>query len=74
MTMPGLDFGGSTMMEQANEGLTMSAILGTLGYVSSIFMTQECRGTEIVMPTEELERAAEDLYNTLKEEGLLNVK
>jgi len=26
-----------------------------LGYVSSLFMKQECKGTEIVMPTAELE-------------------
>lgn len=25
-----------------------------LGYVSSLFMSQECKGTEIIMPTEEL--------------------
>lgn len=28
-----------------------------LGYVSALFMSQECKGTEIVMPTEELEEA-----------------
>jgi len=29
-----------------------------LGYVSALFMTQECKGTEIVMPTKELKEVA----------------
>jgi len=30
-----------------------------LGYVSALFMSQECKGTEIVMPTEELKEVAD---------------
>jgi len=30
-----------------------------LGYVSALFMTQECKGTEIVMPTKELKEASD---------------
>lgn len=49
----------------------MAEILGALGYASSLFMTQECKGTEIVMPTEELEDIAKKLYNNLHDEGHL---
>jgi len=38
------------------------------GEVSALFMSQEVKGTEIIMPTEELERIAE----TLAEEILSN--
>ena len=30
-----------------------------LGYVSALFMTQECKGTEIVMPTKELKEVVD---------------
>lgn len=30
-----------------------------LGYVSALFMSQECKGTEIVMPSKELKEAAD---------------
>ena len=33
----------------------------TLGEVSALFMSQECKGTEIVMPTEELSVIADKL-------------
>lgn len=30
-----------------------------LGYVSALFMSQECKGVEIIMPTEELKKVAD---------------
>jgi len=32
-----------------------------LGHTSAIFMSQECKGTEIVMPTEQLIKISEQL-------------
>jgi len=36
---------------------TIKTIIGeALGEASALFMSQECKGTEIIMPTEELSR------------------
>ena len=35
-------------------------IMILLGYTSAIFMSQEIKGTEIVMPTEKLTKAGKD--------------
>lgn len=49
------------------------AVHEALGEASAIFMSQECRGVEIVMPTEELVRIGQTLVHeirkSLKEEG-----
>jgi len=46
-------------------GRGLETIIGeAFGQVSALFMSQECKGTEIVMPTEDLEKI---LKSTLKE-------
>ena len=44
-----------------------------LGYISSIFMSQECKGTEMVMPTTELFEAADriELYFFEKQQKII---
>ena len=44
----------------------MEKIKEAFGEVSALFMSQECKGTEIVMPTEDLERISEQLQQDLK--------
>ena len=46
----------SNMSEELKESINKK-----LGYVSSIFMSQDVKGTEIVMPTEELEEVSDQL-------------
>ena len=44
----------------------IETIREALGETAALFMSQECRGTEIVMPTEELERIAQETVARLK--------
>lgn len=41
-------------------------ILEAFGEVSALFMSQEIKGTEIIMPTEELERIADETLKRLR--------
>lgn len=41
------------------------AIFEAFGEASVLFMSQEVKGTEIIMPTEELTRIADELYKKL---------
>lgn len=43
----------------------LEIILETLGEASALFMSQEIKGTEIVMPTEDLIRIANDAVEKL---------
>jgi hypothetical protein len=45
---------------------THSRILHALGEASALFMSQECPGTEIVMPDRELARIAEQAYEEIE--------
>jgi hypothetical protein len=36
-----------------------------LGEVSAVFMSSECKGTEIVMPSEKLAQVSEELANEI---------
>lgn len=49
--------------------LLSSVIMQSLGEASALFMKEECRGTEIIMPTQELigigERAVELIHNAI---------
>ena len=45
----------------------LSIITESLGEVSALFMSQECKGTEMVMPTTELIRIANQLLLKLNE-------
>ena len=47
------------------EKTMLSKISEALGEASVLFMSQECKGTEIVMPTEELEKIARKLEQEL---------
>ena len=44
-----------------------SKVSQALGEASALFMSQECKGTEIVMPTEELLRIANKLTKDIEE-------
>ena len=44
----------------------MSLINGALGEAAALFMSQEVRGVDIIMPTEELSRIARELMEKLE--------
>lgn len=44
---------------------SIEVIREAMGEASAQFMSQECKGTEIIMPTEELERIAVETNNRL---------
>lgn len=46
-------------------GQARAAIYRAFGEVSSLFMSQEVKGTEIVMPTEELDKIGSKLHGTI---------
>lgn len=48
-----------------------AAVRQELGYVSAIFMSQECSGTEIVMPTKELLESADKICALAEELKLI---
>lgn len=41
-------------------------IFEALGEVSALFMSKECKGTEIIMPTKELKEIGNKLYEKTK--------
>ena len=49
------------------EEATMEQIRIALGEVSALFMSKECKGTEIVMPSEELLRISNNLGKVINE-------
>jgi len=55
-----INFGGKEQMTYTEKRLEFEEeVAKELGYVSALFMTQECKGTEIVMPTEELKEVVD---------------
>ena len=42
-------------------------VLEALGEASALFMSQECKGTQIVMPEEDLERIGNDVIKRLND-------
>ncbi len=51
-----------------NKEQIISIVNQALGEASLLFMSQECKGTEIVMPTEDLKRIGEKLANDILEQ------
>ena len=49
-----------------NREIIERAFINALGEASALFMSQECKGTEIVMPTTELENIARNTANQLE--------
>lgn len=49
---------------------TKRIVFEALGEISAIFMSQEVKGTEIVMPTEELEKIGNELINFIIQKHL----
>ena len=39
-----------------------------IGEISGLFMKQECRGVDIIMPSEDLDRISEDLWSWIQEQ------
>jgi len=46
--------------------LNQSLVFEALGEVSALFMSQDIKGTEIVMPTEDLERIGNRMLEQLQ--------
>ena len=61
----GEDFGYSVTYEIGQSKIE-TIILQALGEASALFMNQECRGTEITMPEDELIKIAQEAYNKIR--------